>query len=47
MVANHNGKRPRFKIFYESEEGVEAGVYYYLNKNQHPIEKTLSATMSI
>lgn len=42
VVAYHDGKRTRFKIFYEGEEGIVAGTHYYLDENQQPIEKTQS-----
>ena len=37
VIAYHDGNRTRFKIFYEGEEGIVAGVHYYLDEDQHPI----------
>ncbi|MEQ4922715.1 protein YdhT [Proteus hauseri] len=37
VIAYHDGERTRFKIFYEGEDGVEAGIHYYLDENQQPI----------
>jgi hypothetical protein len=37
VIAYHDGNRTRFKIFYEGEEGIAAGVHYYLDENQHPV----------
>ncbi|WP_337236468.1 protein YdhT [Proteus faecis] len=44
VIAYHDGNRTRFKIFYEGEDDIVAGVYYYLDENQQPVaEKQYSA----
>lgn len=44
VIAYHDGNRTRFKIFYEGEDDIVAGVYYYLDENQQPVaEKQFSA----
>lgn len=45
VIAYHDGKRTRFKIFYEGEDGIIAGVHYYLDENQHAVAETQKTSL--
>lgn len=44
VIAYHDGKRTRFNIFYEGENGIEAGVHYTLDENQQPVAEKQYST---